>query len=196
LYSYLKNYTGYKQPNAQYEYSNLAVGLLGTILENVYKNSFGKLVQQYIAKPLQMNSTAISITDSSQIAQGYNDENVATPMWRFLSLSAAGSIKSNTANLLQYGLAQLQCNNKALDKIFKLTHAVTFVKDEQAVGLGWHIDSTASKIEYLNHSGGTYGCRSMLAVVPSKKMVVVVLANNATTGDGLGIQLVEALSKL
>jgi CubicO group peptidase (beta-lactamase class C family) len=196
LYGYLKNYTGYKQPGAQYEYSNLAVGLLGTILEKIYNTSFENLVQQYIAKPLQMSNTIISVSDSSQLAQGYNDEGAATPAWKFLSLSAAGSIKSNTANLMQYGLAQLQCNNKALEKIFKLTHPVTFEKDEQTVGLGWHIDSTATKIEYLNHSGGTYGCRSMLAVVPSKKMVVVVLANNATTGDGLGIQLVEALSKL
>jgi CubicO group peptidase (beta-lactamase class C family) len=196
LFSFLKNYTGYKKPNNQYDYSNLAVGLLGVILESVFKDSFENLVKKFIANPLKMKNTNITLKDSSLLAQGYNDENTPTPTWNFLSLSAAGSIKSTTADLMKYGKAQLEYNNTTISKIFALTHKVTLTKDDKTVALGWHIDNTRNNTAYLHHSGGTYGCRSMLAIIPSKKMVVVVLANNATTGDVLGIQLVEAIANL
>jgi len=47
--------------------------------------------------------------------------------------------------------------------------------------------------DVLQHGGGTGGYRSMICIDPEKQPTVVVLTNNATTGDSLVIELIEAL---
>jgi CubicO group peptidase (beta-lactamase class C family) len=57
-----KFYTSYKldrKPGSNYEYSNLAVGTLGVILENIYKKPYESLLIEKICIPLQMNDTRI-----------------------------------------------------------------------------------------------------------------------------------------
>ncbi|HEY8893761.1 MAG TPA: serine hydrolase domain-containing protein, partial [Niastella sp.] len=95
MFSFLAHFKPYREPGVQYEYSNLAVGLLGVILEKVSGKPYEQLVQEIICQPLQMKSTGITLTaeDSSRFALGYNMQLQAVHSWEFQSFAAAGAIR-------------------------------------------------------------------------------------------------------
>jgi len=197
LFAFLKQFKATRKPGDTYEYSNLAVGLLGVILERIYKKTYEQLVLEQIAKPIGLTNTKITITqqDSALLAQGYNEKGEAVPAWRFKSLAACGALKSNAVDILQYGKQQLAVFKSPLQAYNQLAHLQTFSDGVQKVGLGWHFLVDDADVVW-QHGGGTYGCRTMLCVNEVKGLVVVVLTNNATNGDALGIKLLQALERL
>jgi CubicO group peptidase (beta-lactamase class C family) len=66
LYEFLDHYKLIKAPETSYQYSNLGVGLLGTILANVAGKSYSRLVQECITNPLGMNDTGVKVPKSEQ----------------------------------------------------------------------------------------------------------------------------------
>ncbi|MFL9482134.1 serine hydrolase domain-containing protein [Chitinophagaceae bacterium LWZ2-11] len=197
LFSFLKNFTAICKPGTLYEYSNLAVGLLGVILERIYNAPYEQLIVQYIDGPLELPSIKITLTDDEKklLTQGYSEDNKAAPGWVFGSFKAAGALKSNTKDLLQYGKQQLSSAKNPLSKAIELTHAPTFSDGKNKVGLGWHY-AVGDSDKIIEHNGGTAGFRSVICVNRTTGTVVVVLTNNASTGDALGIKLMHAAGKL
>lgn len=63
-------------PGKIYAYSNMAVALLGTILEDVYKQDYFTLVSKNMLIPLQMGDTKIDIQSlpSGRIARPHNEQ--------------------------------------------------------------------------------------------------------------------------
>jgi CubicO group peptidase (beta-lactamase class C family) len=197
MFAFLSKFKATRKPGASYEYSNLAVGLLGVILDRVYKKSYEQLVLDFIAKPLNITHTKVVLNDEEQIkfSQGYNEKEAAVPAWKFKSMAAAGALKSCSEDLLVYGKQQLASSNSTLAKYNTLAHQPTFNDKVQKVGLGWHflIDDADT---VWQHGGGTYGCRTMLCINETKNIVVVVLTNNATNGDALGINIMQTIERL
>jgi CubicO group peptidase (beta-lactamase class C family) len=196
LFSFLKNFKSARGAGISYEYSNLAAGLLGVILEKIYHKPYEELVKQYITQPLLLNETTITLspTDLKHLAQGYDLSNNPAPVWKQNSTKAAGAIKSSAFDMLQYGKKQFQLLNNPLAKALQLTHQTTFDDGTNKVGLGWHY-LYDDKDPVLQHTGGTGGYRTAICINLKRDMVLVVLTNNATTGDSLGLQLMEALEK-
>jgi CubicO group peptidase (beta-lactamase class C family) len=193
LFTYLKGFKPTRQPGTQYEYSNLGAALLGVLLERVYHQPYAQLVNIYIIKPTGMNSTGMTIStaDAGRIAQGYNEELKPVAPWYFKAFQAAGGLKSSAADMLRYAKLQLQTGNTPLNKAVKFTHQTTYQDGQQIVGLGWHYLGKTSKV--VQHSGGTGGYRTLIGADLEKDFAVVVLTNNATSGDALGIELIQAL---
>ncbi|MBC7722389.1 MAG: beta-lactamase family protein, partial [Pedobacter sp.] len=165
LFAFLKQFKAIRKPGESYEYSNLAVGLLGVIFERIYKKPYEQLVLEFIAKPLALTHTKITLTDADKtaISQGYNEKDEAVPAWNFKSLAAAGAIKSCSEDLLIYGKQQLDIFKSPLAKYNAITHQPTFNDKVQKVGLGWHFLIDDADIVW-QHGGGTYGCRTMLCI--------------------------------
>jgi len=197
LFAFLKEFTATRKPGSKYEYSNFAVGVLGVILERIYKQPYEQLVNNYIDKPLRLSHTRITLPDSLAVlmAQGYNEKGDAVPAWNFNSLQACGALKSDAADLLQYGKKQLPAFTTVLSPAFALAHTPTFSDSLQKVGLGWHYMMNSTD-KVIQHNGGTYGFRTALCIDKTKGIVVVVLTNNANNGDALGPKLMELLSGL
>lgn len=197
LFAFLKQFKAIRKPGETYEYSNLAVGVLGVILERIYKKPYEQLVLENITKPLGITHTKIVLNDAEKTAQsqGYNEKDEAVPAWNFKSFAAAGAIKSCSEDLLVYGKQQLEMVKSPLAKYNAITHQPTFNDKVQKVGLGWHFLIDDADIVW-QHGGGTYGCRTMLCVNATKNVVVTVLTNNATNGDALGIKLMQAIERL
>ncbi|MBC7651417.1 MAG: beta-lactamase family protein [Deinococcales bacterium] len=197
MFGFLKQFKATRKPGETYEYSNLAVGLLGVILEHIYKKSYEQLVLDFIAKPLNISHTKVVLNDVDKLnlAQGYNDKDEAVPAWIFKSMAAAGAVKSCSQDLLIYGKQQLVDFKSPLANYNSLAHKPTFNDKIQKVGLGWHflIDDADT---VWQHGGGTNGCRTMLCVNETKSIVVAVLTNNATNGDALGLKLMQAIERL
>lgn len=197
LFGFLKQFKAIRKLGESYEYSNLAVGLLGVILERIYNKSYEQLLLESIVKPLSLTYTKIALNynDKTMLSQGYNKKGEAVPAWNFKSLAACGAIISCSEDLLQYGKQQLNEFRNPLSKYIKLTHQPTFNNKVQKVGLGWHFFINDAD-EVLSHTGATNGYQTVLCINKNKSIVVTVLTNNATNGDALGAKLMQAIERL
>jgi CubicO group peptidase (beta-lactamase class C family) len=187
MFSFYKTFKLEHKPGVQYEYSNLAGGTLGVILEKIYRKSYQDLFVETICNPLGMNDTRefIRKTDSIRFAKGYNEEGKYNSQWDFESLAPAGSIRSTTSDLLIYANANLGKGPASLEKAIELSHVITFSDGNNKTALGWHYIKPG-KDEVLFHNGGTGGFRSYLAINLEKKFAVVILSNTAIGVEQVG----------
>jgi CubicO group peptidase (beta-lactamase class C family) len=193
MFFFLKHYKLTRQPGTTYEYSNLAVGLLGVLLEKMYNQSYPELIRQYITAPLQMNETicAVDTQKIKNIAEGYGEVFEPVPFIKIVALQSAGIIKSSASDLITYTKAQLFASNPTLNAAIKLTHQLTYNNGTYVVGLNWHYLPNDQNILY--HSGATIGYRSFIFVDLSKQLAIVILTNNACASDAMGIKLIREI---
>lgn len=196
LFSFLAHFTPTREPGAQYEYSNLAVGLLGVILERVSGKSYETLLKEIICTPLQMNNTHIELenNDSVKFALGYDAALHPVHSWEFQSLTGAGAIRSCIHDMLLYAQAQALKDNSPLSRAIQRTHELTFEYGQNKVGLGWHIFNLKGK-NYIAHDGQTGGYCSSIVVDPGSGNAVVILTN-ASIGPGkISVDLILSLDQ-
>jgi CubicO group peptidase (beta-lactamase class C family) len=193
LSDYLKTCKLKSKPGEQYAYSNLGVGLLGSILEGVSQQPFEQMVTQVICKPLGMFSTDQYLNPllAPSFAQIYNLHGDQTTAWDFDVLAACGALKSTVSDMLIYAKANLHPANDKLGKAIALTHQITFTKDVK-IALAWHI-ITVNGVNYIFHNGGTNGSSSFLAFNPEKNIAVIVLSNAAESTDALGTGILKKI---
>jgi CubicO group peptidase (beta-lactamase class C family) len=193
MFSFYKNFKPTRKPGSMYEYSNLAAGTVGVILERINKAPYETMLFKTICQPLGMNDTRVYLRkeDSARFAKGYADGNYAAP-WNFKAFVGAGGIRSTATDLIKYAEAQLGKAPSSLNKALRLTHAVTFKTDKATVALAWHMIMPGNDL-LLFHNGGTGGYRSYLAVNLQKKYAVVMLSNTTISVDGIGNDLMKWL---
>ena len=193
LYSYLKTCTLSSKPGTQYNYSNLAVGLLGSILETVSGKPFEQMVKEIICRPLGMLSTSQFLNPllSPRFVQVYNETGEPTSAWDFDVLAACGALRSTMNDMLKYAEANLHPGTNELAKSLILTHKLTFNKDVK-VDMAWHI-ITVNNVDYTFHNGGTNGSSSFLAFNADKNIAIVILSNAAESTDALGAGILKKI---
>ena len=199
LFTFLKYFKAQRKPGEKYEYSNLAVGLLGVILEKVNGMPLEKQYEQQIFIPFNMkNSYAGPVKTNLLTALGYTDKGEPTSYWNFKAMAAAGGIKSTTTDLLLYAKPFVNMTTVAdgrYKKQLDLLRKITFSEDPAFIGLGWFIEQPDSANFVLQHSGGTGGFRTHIRMMPAKKMAVVVFNNSAEEPGSplLATRIMEAL---
>lgn len=187
MYEFLSGYTPIREVGAEFEYSNLAVGLLGHALSLHAGKSYEELLREVITVPLGMNETKITFDEQmkNNLAVGQDEFGLSTENWDFTTLAGAGAIRSSTSDMMKYLSAQLGITQTPLKPVLELTqqkrhenYPVRAGDDPVGMGLGWII---ASKGESDNHwhNGGTGGYRTYICFNKSMQKGVVVLA----TGD-------------
>ncbi len=198
LFAYLKKCTLKSVPGKNYAYSNLAVGLLGVILEHVSGKHYEQLVSEIICKPLGMKSTVQHLYPliTSRFTTVYDEDGHETPVWDWLdAFTAAGALKSTINDLLLYTKANMIKADSKLSKAFNLTHQVTFTNDKYlSMGLGWHIINVDG-ISYYFHNGGTGGSSSFMAYNIERNIAIVVLSNATASTDATGSGILRLLQK-
>ncbi len=193
LFAYLKNCELSSAPGEKYAYSNLAAGLLGTILEKVSGKTYEQMVTDIICRPLGMNNTMqrIGAAYKDRAVKVYNDKAEPVMMWDMNALAGAGALRSATNDLLVYAQANMMKDAGKLSQAMDLTHGVTYDK-EVAVGLGWHMGKNGAD-NYIWHNGGTGGSSSYMAFSPDKSIAVVVLSNSTEKTDAVGQDIFKLL---
>jgi CubicO group peptidase (beta-lactamase class C family) len=169
-------------PGTRRAYSNFAVGLLGLILEKIYKMSYEQALKKYILDPYHMRETKISLLpgDQKNFATGYDLEGTPTADWRNDLATPAGGIRSTTHDMLLYIQEQLNLRNKAA----QLSHQLTFGDTNKGTGLNWGIATTKTgKHLQWSHDGGTDGFTSLCIIYPELKAGIVLLTNNGDHSD-------------
>lgn len=196
LLGYLKQFIPIREPGKEYEYSNLAVGLLGVILERVSGKSYEELLQQNICKPIGMKNTRVALTrmDSTKFAVGHDVKGQMTPSWEFISLVAAGGIRSSVNDMLLYAKAQVNEGNSRVTKAMDLTRQQTFEYGTNKVGLGWHFASANDK-KYVVHNGQTGGYHSIVIFNPDTDIAIVILTNGSVDTGKIPFTLIGWLEQ-
>ncbi|MGZ3900476.1 MAG: serine hydrolase domain-containing protein [Bacteroidia bacterium] len=189
---YLETISLATEPGTVCEYSNLGMGLLGIILENIYNKSFEDLVKEKICKPLGMHNTGINLTKEQEalFAPGYNSNGNETPHWELPGLPAAGAIRSTMKNMLLFAEKNLDEKDEAL----KLSHQSTF-NEGSNVAMAWQILKTKAGNTLIWHNGATYGSSSFVGFLKEKNCAVVVLSNSGTTVDPIALAILRFLQQ-
>jgi D-alanyl-D-alanine-carboxypeptidase/D-alanyl-D-alanine-endopeptidase len=178
LHEFLKGHE-LRRPPGEHEYSNYGMGLLGHLLARQTDRTYEQCLVEQICKPLGMHDTSITFSEDQRkrLAPPYNGALKLGSTWDLTTLAGAGGIRSTCNDMIKFIRANLADDDKPLTRALGLSHEKRHaMKDGMAMGLGWHIARDGIT---RWHNGMTGGYHSWLAVVPSHKLGVVVLANTA-----------------
>jgi len=197
MYEFISNYRAVRTVGSEYEYSNLAQGLLGHLLAMNKACTYEELMIQTIASPLHMNETRIELTQrmKENFALGYS-EGKRVENWDIPALAGAGAIRSSTSDLAKFVSANLGYLNSSLMKAMELSHQIRHDKaGETSIAMAWHI-MKGEKGDIICHGGGTGGYRTFIGFVKETGKGVVILTNSSEGADDIGYYLLDSGAKL
>ena len=195
LYRFLSRHSLRRAIGAEYEYSNVAVGLLGHALARSAGMSYEDLVVSRIAEELGMESTRIALTRPmrARLARGHSD-GVQVGNWDIPTLAGAGALRSTGADMLRFISANLGFVPTRLSNAMQMSHRAR-PNVVGPVGLGWHIiERDGSHIVW--HNGSTGGYRTFAGFDPEKRLGVVVLSNSRQSVDDIGLHILDPRNEL
>jgi CubicO group peptidase (beta-lactamase class C family) len=178
LYSFLSNYRLGRSPGAQWEYSDLGMGLLGHALSLQSGKDYESLVVGRIAQVLGMPDTRISLTSDQQrrLVKGYAGV-APRPYLAAPVLASCVSLRSTARDLITYLAANMGLSSSTLYPAMTNAHQPRFSAETLQMGLGWILSPTSSD-QIIWHDGSTWGFYSFLGFLKNEKLGVVVLANS------------------
>jgi CubicO group peptidase (beta-lactamase class C family) len=195
LYDFLSGYTLTRDPGEKYEYSNLAVGLLGHALALKAGMSYEEQLRRRIFDPLGMGSTSITLSDAQKkrLAPGYDASLKPVKNWDFAVLAGCGAVRSTANDMLKFVAANLELTDTPLKAAMRRMRSVRKEtgSPDLEIGMAWHL-LTKFDTQIWWHNGGTYGYRSFMGFNLAKKEGVVVLCNAFTDNDDLGRHILES----
>jgi CubicO group peptidase (beta-lactamase class C family) len=206
LMQFVSSHTLARDIGAQYEYSNVGAGLLGTILARRAGMDYAALVESQITGPLGMKSThaALSPDMKARLATGHNGKLVAVTNWDFpaktSALAGAGALRSTANDMLTFLAANLGMARSPLSSAMTalLSPRRPTGRPGLEIALGWHVTTSPGGKEIIWHNGGTGGYRSWVGYDPKARVGVVALSNTSTpTGvDDIGVHLLDKSAPL
>ncbi len=198
MYQFLSGYTLTRDIGAQYEYSNLAVGLLGHVLSLRAGSDYESLVRQRICGPLKMTSTAITLGPDlrERLAHGHDEMLQPAANWDIPTLAGAGALRSTVNDLLKFLAANMDPKSPlaaAMQRQLSVRRPTG--QPTMQVALGWHI-LTRFDHDIIWHNGGTGGYHSFMGYDPQKRVGVVVLSNATNSIDDIALHILDSRYEL
>jgi len=194
LFAFLSGYELTRDVGAQYEYSNLGVGLLGQALSRKAGKSYEALVDERILKPLKMEHSGITLTPwmREHLARGHNAQLQIVPNWDLPALAGAGALRSTMNDMLKFARANLDASAGRLSRVMQTTHERRRAagSPDMSIGLAWHIRHADGR-DIVWHNGGTGGYRTWLGFDKGRRVAAIVLTNSSLSNDDLGFALVK-----
>ena len=167
-------------------YSNLAVDLLGVVIERQTGQTFEDYVKTNILIPLGMDSSTFSDSqvDPSRMSKPYR-RNKPQPPYAIRNIPA-GNLHTSVLELSRFGNMVFNQGKPLLkpESLNQMLQPQTFpnslYKDELQFGLNWILERP--KLKHLGkvawHNGGTINFMSMFIVLPEQGLSLVVLCNS------------------
>lgn len=193
MYEFLSSYELQRDIGSEYEYSNLAVGLLGHVLSRVAGGSYEEVVRERILDPLGMDSTAIVLDEDmqSRMVNGHDMQGNVVPLWDLPTLAGAGALRSDATDMLAFVAANTGSIKTPLEPSMRASHLThENIGEELDIALNWHIRKVGAE-RIIWHNGGTAGFRTFIGFDPNTNAGVVVLTNSAHGADDIGFHLIN-----
>ena len=200
LYDLLNSYVLTRDIGSKFDYSNLGMGLLGTVLADKNNMGYEDLMLKVIAKPLGMENTRITLSPEMEkvLANGHNGGvEVESWKWENHTLAGAGAINSTAEDMLKYLAANMGIEKSELYPAMKLSHKYSGSGDGVMLkaGLGW-LTTNVEGVDVIWHDGGTGGYMSFAGFTKDGNKGVVVLTNSTGFPDDIGFHLLNPKSEL
>ena len=195
LYAHLANVELVFDPGTDELYSNLAMGLLGHVLELATDKSFDRLLKEVVCDPLKLKNTAILNTGRLPVATGYcgNVPRRQADYSHLERLAPSGGLVASTEDLAHFLVAHMKPGVLS-DEILAQLLTPTKLLDGSAsrTGLGWEVRERASIGRILKKNGGRNNCSAWIGFAPAHGVGVVVITNcGGPAVDSIGYWLLE-----
>ncbi|HEV2700461.1 MAG TPA: serine hydrolase domain-containing protein [Steroidobacteraceae bacterium] len=181
LLAFLDRYKLTRDIDAQWEYSNLGVGLLGYLLGRAAHTNYETLLRQRITGPLGMKNTLISLSprDAARLAAPFDRFMRPAKQWDINLFAGAGGIRSSAADMVTFAKALLDSKSPIAAAV-KTALSVRVQGEAPQVdqALGFEVFHPEAGREILLHNGQTGGYQAMLVAEPAKGRAVVALSNS------------------
>jgi CubicO group peptidase (beta-lactamase class C family) len=185
-----------QEPGSAYHYSNIAVALVGYLVEVISGMSFREYCKLNIFEPLDMNETAWFLADLnvSHIAVPYHWDGYHYTPYPHYSFSdyPAGQLRTSVTQLSHFLLMMMNNGEYNSTQILKPT-TVTLMLSSQlpfhpSQGIIWYRIIQNGRTLW-GHSGGSLGVRTEMYFEPATNMGAIYLTN----GEHVFVHLISAL---
>lgn len=182
------------EPGTKASYSNLAAGLLGTLLARNAGLSYAELLAVRVTRPLGMSDTVVTLSDDQRprFAPPFTAAGERWTPWEFQALAGAGGIRSTLADMMRFASAMLRPAASPLQQAIELAWAKQELAGSISPGgqaLGWLM---AGDGRTRWHNGMTGGYHAAMFVNAELHVATVVLSNRSTPA---GTQIAETLMR-
>ncbi|RKY56518.1 MAG: hypothetical protein DRP96_11185 [Candidatus Neomarinimicrobiota bacterium] len=180
-------------PNqTKWSYSNLAMSLLGYIVEVVSGRKYEDYINENILKPLSMNNSCIDIKKNKkllkQLAVGYgrrlpDGSHELMPFTDSKGLMPAANLSSTVEDLAKWASFQFSGKSSDGDILLKKSslremHRVQWLRPdwESGWGLGWGVRKKGDRT-IVGHGGWVAGYRTQISCCPDEKTAFIIMFN-------------------
>lgn len=191
LYAFLAQHELRRDIGSQFEYSNMAVALLGEALARRAGTTYDQLVRQRVLEPLgmRMTNTVVAGEMAEWNTQGHDDDGRVAPYRGWPGLPGMGGLRSNAQDLLLFLAANTGPPASRLERVMRDAQQVRASAGENAeIGLNWHVRTVGGR-KIIMHGGATVGYETQIAFDPERGVGVVLLTNIAEFDDDIGLDL-------
>lgn len=193
LYEFLAAHELRRDIGAEYEYSNIAVALLGHMLERASGRTYEQLLRERILDPLEMHTTSTKVEGEVRewMTVGHDDRGLAAPYRDWPNLPAMGALRSNAEDMLRFVAANVGPPTSQIERSMRAAHAVqNTIDDNTDIGLNWMVMKFGDK-RIITHGGATRGFRAFVGFDPDAGVGVVMLANYPISSRDIALHLIN-----
>ena len=191
-----------------FQYSNLAMALLGFVVEEVSGMDYEEYIEKEILSPLKLENTSPSLPEAlhgKQLAQGYSafnraGERTILPLYDAKALTPAAGFSSTVLDLGKFAAWQFRLLENKNTEILKYStlqsmHNVQWAENggKPSWGLGFSIIQNDPGEKLVGHGGSCPGYRSQITLDPKNKMGYVVMINAGGTSPQKYIKGIQEL---
>jgi len=184
-------------PGTRTSYSNLAVALLGLVIQAASGRGYREYMEEAILRPLGMNDslwdpTQAATTEGS--AEGYaRREGAFGPAapWRMGASEAMGGLYSTLNDMARYVVFQLAAwpardgpeEGPVRRASVRESHRLAgpAYPGETLFGVGWGLGALPGRDLLVAHTGGTVGYSSCVQMAPHRGLAVIALGNTGNS---------------
>lgn len=191
-----------------FQYSNLALTLLGYVVEEVSGENFEDYIKINILSKLELDNTRPTMPESlhgTELAIGYSPlsregERKEVGFFQANGVQAAAGFSSNVEDLGKFASWQFRLRDTTIAEILnpatlKNMHNVHWTNSDWKVtwGLGFHVWKGEGGNKWVGHSGHCPGYMTSLALNLKEKMAYTVMINGGGVSPGKYIKGMHAI---
>lgn len=175
-------------PGAEFHYSNMAFDVFADLVSKVSGISFENYVKQNIFLPLDMQESSFyapEIKKSLRTKPHIGNPPRVSSVYPYNRMHAPSStLNTNVLELSHWAIANMNHGKYKANRILSpathnmlMTPSFTVNKDRgTSIGLSWFMYSYEGIMNY-EHGGSDLGYKSMVTIIPEKKIGIVLLCN-------------------
>ncbi|TWI04616.1 CubicO group peptidase (beta-lactamase class C family) [Luteimonas cucumeris] len=174
----------------RYEYSNLAMGILGEIVARQSGQTLGDYLQAQVLTPLGMKDSFFDtdLSRRAEMAVRHADDGKPLPFY-LTATPGSGELYASARDLARFAMLHLKDDLDASARILgdaqldELHRPATVVAPGYSYAMGWQVLRRAGEPEVLYHGGGQSGVETEFVLLPGEDVAAIVLSNRRSQND-------------